>query len=774
LVLRAVPFYRDNRKGRLEAMKKHHGLLLVALVGTVIIALFSRANAANINYAEALKSATAWFDANRCGTDVDTDNVFSSWRSACHTSDQIDGGFHDAGDHVKFGLPAAFSASAMGWALYEFGSEFDSASATTKALQELKIFSDYFLKCWSNNSFVYQIGDGGSDHAYWGPPETQTTSRPVSRATSSAPGSDVCGQTAGALALMYLNYKGKDATYANKCLTTAKELFTFAKTNLGRGTAANGYYNSTSHFDDLTWGAIWLYIATGDQSYLDSAATWIEMKNDTGDNPFQKGWTYCWDDSTMANLVMMYKLTGEKKYYDGVIWNFDWYSKTLTKTSYGLPYLNNWAVLRYASAEAGLMYVMYKEFGIDSYLTTANMMIDYCLGSNPQGLCYLTNLGTKSVKHPHHRANEPNRNGTTYGMTGALAGGPDSSDNFVDDVNQYVYTEVALDYNASFLLGCAGRSYVARGGNPGTPFPSPSPAETTAPGNGTGLAGAYYEGMNLSGTPLLSRVDKTVDFNWAGGSPVSSLPSDGFSVRWSGEVEARSTETYTFYIGHDDGARVWVNNVLVIDNWTDHAAVEDSGKIKLEMGKKYPIVVEFYENSGDASCQLSWSTSTIAKEVVPQTQLYNAVVIPPTTSPSVPPTQTLEPTVTPTITPTITPPPTTSGPTITPTAGTGCTVAYSANDWGSGATVNITIKNNGTTAINGWTLAWEFPGNQKITNMWNGTHTQSGNAVTVKNMSYNGTIPAGGNVTFGFNLSYSGSNPKPVSFTLNGTPCQVQ
>ncbi|HYH03509.1 MAG TPA: cellulose binding domain-containing protein, partial [Bacillota bacterium] len=92
------------------------------------------------------------------------------------------------------------------------------------------------------------------------------------------------------------------------------------------------------------------------------------------------------------------------------------------------------------------------------------------------------------------------------------------------------------------------------------------------------------------------------------------------------------------------------------------------------------------------------------------------------------------------------------------------------NDWGTGANVSVTIKNNGSTAINGWNLAWTFPGNQKISNLWNGSFTQSGSSVTVTNMSYNVTIPAnGGTVSFGFGLSYSGSNAKPGSFTLNGT-----
>jgi xylan 1,4-beta-xylosidase len=134
------------------------------------------------------------------------------------------------------------------------------------------------------------------------------------------------------------------------------------------------------------------------------------------------------------------------------------------------------------------------------------------------------------------------------------------------------------------------------------------------------------------------------------------------------------------------------------------------------------------------------------------------------------------PGVSPTPSPTPTPTATVT-PTLTPTPGTGnYIVVYTIqNDWGSGATVDVKIINNTTTAVNGWTLAWTFPGNQTITNLWNGTYTQSGASVTVKNASYNANIPAnGGSLNFGFNLNYSGANAKPASFTLNGTACQVQ
>jgi cellulase/cellobiase CelA1 len=101
-------------------------------------------------------------------------------------------------------------------------------------------------------------------------------------------------------------------------------------------------------------------------------------------------------------------------------------------------------------------------------------------------------------------------------------------------------------------------------------------------------------------------------------------------------------------------------------------------------------------------------------------------------------------------------------------------INYSQSDWGNGATVSITIKNNTAVAIDGWTLAWNFAGNQTITNLWNGTYTQSGTVTTVKNASYNKSIPAKGSVNFGFNISYSGTNVKPTGFVLNGITCQFE
>jgi len=91
------------------------------------------------------------------------------------------------------------------------------------------------------------------------------------------------------------------------------------------------------------------------------------------------------------------------------------------------------------------------------------------------------------------------------------------------------------------------------------------------------------------------------------------------------------------------------------------------------------------------------------------------------------------------------------------------------SDWGSGASINVTVKNNGSTSINNWSVSWTFPGNQKITNLWNGNFTQTDKQVTVKNTDWNSVIPAGGSISFGFSISYSGTNSIPTDFSVNNS-----
>jgi len=103
-------------------------------------------------------------------------------------------------------------------------------------------------------------------------------------------------------------------------------------------------------------------------------------------------------------------------------------------------------------------------------------------------------------------------------------------------------------------------------------------------------------------------------------------------------------------------------------------------------------------------------------------------------------------------------------------AAAGCRVDYTVNQWSSGFTGNVTITNLGT-AINGWTLAWDYAGNQQVTQSWNSSYTQSGAHVTLKDAGYNAAIATNASVSAGFNATYSGSNTAPTAFTLNGVAC---
>jgi uncharacterized protein (DUF1800 family)/regulation of enolase protein 1 (concanavalin A-like superfamily) len=144
-----------------------------------------------------------------------------------------------------------------------------------------------------------------------------------------------------------------------------------------------------------------------------------------------------------------------------------------------------------------------------------------------------------------------------------------------------------------------------------------------------GLSGEYHSIAGTTGNPprtpiaptSTKRVDPTVNFNWASGSPMTGIGVDRFAVRWTGSVQPLYTEQYTFFTRSDDGVRLWVDGQLLVDNWTLHSATENSGTIALQAGRSYNVQLEFFENTGQAVAQLSWSSPSQAKSIIPQTQL---------------------------------------------------------------------------------------------------------------------------------------------------------
>jgi glucose/arabinose dehydrogenase len=140
-----------------------------------------------------------------------------------------------------------------------------------------------------------------------------------------------------------------------------------------------------------------------------------------------------------------------------------------------------------------------------------------------------------------------------------------------------------------------------------------------------GLTGQYFDNIDFTALKV-TRTDPTVNFDFGSGSPDPSVGADTFAVRWTGSVIPRFSQAYTFYTTSDDGIRVWVNGALVIDNFTDHAPIENSGQTAvLTAGVAYPIQIDFYENGGGAVAKLSWSSTSQGKEIVPQSQLLPGV-----------------------------------------------------------------------------------------------------------------------------------------------------
>ena len=143
------------------------------------------------------------------------------------------------------------------------------------------------------------------------------------------------------------------------------------------------------------------------------------------------------------------------------------------------------------------------------------------------------------------------------------------------------------------------------------------PASTHIPG---GLLGDYYDSLNFVNFEL-TRLDQTIDFNWGNGAPDGGMGNNRFSIRWVGKIMIPADDTYTFYLLLDDGGRMWIDNVQLIDEWHTQSPTEHSGQIELTAGL-HDIRIEYYEETGGAQCKFRWSSSSFSKETVPHTALW--------------------------------------------------------------------------------------------------------------------------------------------------------
>ncbi|MBO0857325.1 MAG: glycoside hydrolase family 9 protein, partial [Chloracidobacterium sp.] len=461
----------------------------------------SRAQGPSFNYGEALQKSLFFYEAQQSGVLPDWNRV--NWRGDSGLNDGADvgrdltGGWYDAGDHVKFGLPMASATTMLALGAIEYRSAYVQSGQLTNLLNSLHFVNDYFIKAHTAPNELYgQVGAGGTDHAWWGPAEVMQMARPAARITSSCPGSDLAGETAAAMAASSMVFRETDSAYADLLLTHAQQLYSFADNFRGKYsdciTDAQGFYNSFSGYnDELVWGAIWLYRATNDPTYLAKAQSYYaNLNNEPQTNTKSFKWTQSWDDKSYGCYVLLANLTNDPTYRaDAERWLDYWSIGAGLRTAGGLAYVDTagWGALRYA-ANTAFLALIYSDQLDDAtkkqrYHDFAVKQINYALGDNPRNSSYVVGFGVNSPHNVHHRTahgswsdniNDPvNSRHTIYG---ALVGGPDTSDNYTDNRQDYTKNEIACDYNAGFT-GALARLYQEFGGQPLANFPTPEPPD---------------------------------------------------------------------------------------------------------------------------------------------------------------------------------------------------------------------------------------------------------------------------------------------------------
>lgn len=145
-------------------------------------------------------------------------------------------------------------------------------------------------------------------------------------------------------------------------------------------------------------------------------------------------------------------------------------------------------------------------------------------------------------------------------------------------------------------------------------------AYTNAAG-GTGLTGRYFAGRDFIGSPILTREDAGVNFAFGVSGPGGGVPVDNFSARWTGRIKPAFNETYRLFVRSDDGTRLYIDGVLLVGNWADQGPTERSATVTLDSSRWHDVVIEYYDNLGEAQVQFSWESASQPKQIVPAANL---------------------------------------------------------------------------------------------------------------------------------------------------------
>ncbi|WMV44128.1 hypothetical protein MTR67_037513 [Solanum verrucosum] len=453
------------------------------------------------DYSNALDKSIRFFEGQRSGKLPANQRL--KWRADSGLSDgsgyhvDLVGGYYDAGDNVKFGLPMAFTTTLLAWSVIEFGSSMHSQLNNAKAA--IRWSTDYLLKAAtaSPDTLYVQVGDPNQDHRCWERPEDMDTPRNVYKVSPQNPGSDVAAETAAALAAASIVFKDSDPSYSSTLLRTAQKVFAFADKYRGSysdslSSVVCPFYCSYSGYnDELLWGASWLHRASKDSSYL----AYIQSNGQTmGAN--DDDYSFSWDDKRPGTKIILSKDFLEKSTQEFQAYKVhsDNYICSLIPgspsfqaqyTPGGLLYKGSESNLQYVTSSSFLLltYAKYlrsnggavscgsSRFPAERLVELAKKQVDYILGDNPAKISYMVGFGQKYPLRVHHRGSSlpsvhahPGHIGCNDGfqslnsgspnpnvLVGAIVGGPDSRDNFEDDRNNYQQSEPATYINAPLV-----------------------------------------------------------------------------------------------------------------------------------------------------------------------------------------------------------------------------------------------------------------------------------------------------------------------------------
>ncbi len=532
----------------------------------------SAAETTKYNYAEALQKSMFFYEVQQAGILPDWNEV--SWRADSMVkedgtpADIVDGGWFDAGDHYKFTLTNAYSASVLAWGYIQYKDAVDKAGLGELYRNNVQWGLDYVLACDKGDKMIGTIGDA-DDHVVWCSAEVYMRKHKLKFGDEERPYDEITDSTtvalsAAALAEGYIIFKDTQPEKAEEYLTHAKSLFKLAdstRSNKDQGVQEK-FYPTTTWVDDLMYAANWLYMATGDKSYLDLCESdyipQFPTENQSSDRKYT--WGLCWDDTTQGAALLYAINTGKTEWIDHMAHHFDYWidgygGKKIQYTPDGLAYLMNWGSLRHASNTAWLAKLasdtIFKDNAAlsDKYNNWAKSQMDYAFGDNNLNMSYVLGMGDLQPTAFHHRTasgihddhwNDLGQESSTEGwqteyahtLYGALVGGPNSSGEYTNNVSQYEYSEVAIDYNAGYTAAlCA--LVDDYGGEPLADFPpteTPKWAEweVAATLNGKGDSYTEIKAWAMNHTAWPTRVAENISYNYY--FDVSELLEAGLSV----------------------------------------------------------------------------------------------------------------------------------------------------------------------------------------------------------------------------------------------------